>query len=258
MRRLPAPPHADARLLTTRFITVTALISALTIIISACASNETPAAGKGKEAWLEHSFPASPAGSKPSSLIQMPAATQFRQQILQGQARKRMTLEDAFATLRMQPYGTQPQQAVYWCDASRVNACSSACIKCQATLFGQNSIVFLEGPGNKLAVNDFYPKRFEDFRATVDASAIRFAEQIYQRRIVPGMSAGLVQMIINQEHYQTRYYCDTQPQPDTRSCLGRCGLCKVDITGRSSAQAVQSIFLETHAGQQTVANVLAQ
>ena len=261
MPRFPTSPGAIKRLLSTAAfysaIFCSATFCAAALMISACASPEKPATSKDKDAWLAQSF-STPATGKRSSLTQMPAPTQFRQQILQGQVSNRMTLQDAFATLRMQPYGTQPQLAVYWCDATQVGACSAQCIKCEATLFGQHSIVFLKGMGSDLTVSDYYPKRFEDFHATVDASAVQFARQIYQHDIVHGMPAGVVQMIINQEHYQTRYYCDTEPQPDSRSCLGRCGLCKAVITDRSSAQAVRSVFLETHNGQQTVANIVTQ
>ena len=249
--------RAYARLLTTKHTLALACITALALIISACASDRQADAGKQKQAWLDKTYAPHSTG-KQSTLVQLPAATRFRQQILQGHVGNGMTLADAFATLRMQPYGTQPQQAVYWCDATRVNACSTGCIKCEAVLFGQHSIVFLQGSGNQPLVNDVYPKRFEDYRAAVDSSAIHFADQIYQRNIVRGMPAGLVQMIINQQHYQAQYYCGTSGQPDVQSCLGRCTLCKVVITGRSGNRGTQSIFLETHAGQQTVANILSQ
>jgi hypothetical protein len=257
--RFPAPTSIIDRLYSTASTTpvYAALFTALVLMITACATHENTAASKDKETWLAQNFSTPPSGKR-SSLTQMPAPTRFRQQILQGQVSNGMNLQDTFATLRMQPYGTQTPLAVYWCDATQVGACSTQCRQCEATLFGQHSIVFLKGMGNNLTVNDYYPKRFEDFRATVDAGAVKFADQIHRHEIVPGMPAGVVQMIINQEHYQTDYYCDTNSQSDSQSCLGRCNLCKIVITGRSSAQSIRSIFLETHNGQQTVTNIVTQ
>jgi len=250
---------APDRLVATIFtapITVIAIL--MLLFLYACASEPQSDPAKQKEAWLAVAYGPHKNQSSSSKLTQLPASTEFRQQILKGQVTNRMSLDDAFAALRMQPYGTEPQQAVYWCDSHRVTACSNRCLDCEAMLFGQHNIVFLQGNGRNITVNDSYPKRFEDYRATVDSNALQFAEQIHQRQIVPGMSAGVVQMIINQLNFHTEYFCGTNGQPQTRSCLGRCDLCKVTITNRSGNLGAQTIFLETHANQQTVTNVLTQ
>lgn len=251
-----APIRLIATVAGRRFFFATILLGVL-LMLGACASQPQPSSGNTKEAWLGKNF-SSHAKASGAPLTQLPSDTRFRRQILAGQVSNRMTLDDAFAALRMQPYGTQPQQAAYWCENKRVTACSNRCLSCEATLFGQHNIVFLRGSGRNVTVRDMYPKRFEDYRATVDGSALRYAEQIHQHEIVPGMPAGIVQMIINQQHYKADYFCASSPQASSNSCLGRCNLCKIVLTGRSASEGRQSIFLDIKSGQQIVTNVLTQ
>lgn len=233
-------------------------ISLIGLLLAACASQDTTNDQSAKDEWLKQSYAPPAANSKSSSLIELPKNQRYREAMLSGKIQRGMYLDEALATLRAKPYGTHEQVATYWCEATPVAECDVQCINCEALLFGQHQIVMMEGYGLQITVTDYYPKRFEDYRASVDQSAVRFAQAIYERNIVPGMPAGLVQMLINLQGNQVNYFCNDSVEPSTESCLGRCDECRLEITPRSNAQSHKIIRLETHAGQQSVSEILTR
>ena len=231
------------------------ILAPLSVLLSACASEEPRSEFEKKDDWLKKSYTATPANAKPSQLVNLPDSPRFRDSIIQGKIQNGMTLLEALATIRARPYGTLDQKSAFWCDGAQVPQCSNRCNNCEAMLFGQNQIVMLKGFANQPNVTDFYPKRFSDFRAGVDPSAFHFAQQIYQREIVPGMSAGIVQMLINLDGYQADYFCDGLATPTVESCLGRCNRCSVRLTPRSFSAGKSTVHLETLGTQQSVTRI---
>lgn len=242
-----------------RILTAGSLSIMVSLMLISCASQETNTAQDNKDKWLEQSFTAATpaqASKKQSDLIRLPDSPRFRNAILSGQVQRGMSLDETQATLRAKPYGTRDRSTVYWCEQQPVSECTSQCVKCEAYVFGDHHVVMLEGFGRQVTVTDFYPQGFANFRATVDPSARRFAQSLYERKIVPGMSAGLVQMLVNLQGYTAEYFCDAAAQGSSESCLGRCNECRVEITPRSDAEKQLIIRLETHAGQQSVSEIL--
>ena len=227
----------------------------LCALLLACSSQEKLSEHAQKDAWLKKSYTAAPSSTKLSKLVNIPDSPRFREEILQGKVQRGMTLDESLASIRATPYGTLDQKSAFWCDATPVPQCHNRCTTCEALLFGENQIVMLKGFGHQLTVTDFYPKRFADFRAGVDSSALHFSQQIYQRRIVPGMSAGIVQMLINLDGYRADYFCDGQTTPRVESCLGSCNRCSVSLTPRSLSANKTTVHLETLGTSQSVTRV---
>ncbi|MCG6968856.1 MAG: hypothetical protein PVF34_13420 [Gammaproteobacteria bacterium] len=208
--------------------------------------------------WLARNYPdrAAHFDRLPADHASSPASVHnnnFRDDIIAGQVRLGMTVDEVLIAADTTPYGPKPYKGKFWCNNQAVSHCDANCQACEGLIFLQDQVVWFSGNFQAPTVVHLDHSRQQSIFTATPPVKIRIAEALYRNEIIQGMSMHQVNRILVEQSVSAHYYCDSTPLQFPMYCQTDCTVCKIEISDNGSPG--QTVFLKQDLGEYRVVRV---